>query len=167
MLSSVLYAIAAAAAIAAAFFCLYLYFQRRPRQDLVYDNSAFFLMFGSSLIFGGMLIYLLLTQQTDVAPIPAVVCVLCLLGFVSWHNEIIVFDDEGFTRRDILLRTRRYSYQDVTECSERIFRESRKRREVLTLFHTGDTHFSLSRKAVNYRVFGEYLCKYGREGIDP
>lgn len=167
LLFPILYCILAAVSMAAAAFCVYLYFKRRKRQDLVYDNNAFFLMVFSLLLLGGTVFYLVLLGEWQLAHLPVMVCALCLLGLFSWHNEVIVFDEEGFTRRDFFLRSRRHSYQDFTDCSERVLKQSRKRQEVQTLFYIGDKRFALSRKAVNYDKFAGHVRKYGRDGIDP
>ena len=167
MLFPVLYCILAAVSMAAAVYCFVLYFKRRKREDLVVDNNTFFLMAASALFFGITIVYLVIMGEWKLCLIPAAVCALCLLGLVSWHNEIIVFDETGFTRRDLLLRSHRYSYQDLTDCSERILRHTRKQQEVQTLFYIGSKRFSLSRKAANYGEFAKRVRKYGREGIEP
>ena len=167
MLFPVLYCILAAVSMAAAVYCFVLYFKRRRRSDMVVDNSSFFLMTVSALLLGATIVYLVMMGEWQLSLVPAAACALCLLGLVSWHNEIIVFDETGFTRRDLLLRSQRYSYQDLTDCSERILRHTRKQQEVQTLFYIGSKRFSLSRKAANYGEFARRVRKYGREGIQP
>ena len=163
----VLYSVLAVVSTAAAVYCLVLYFKRRRRKDLVCDNSSFLLMNFTALILDATILYLLSVGEWQLCMVPAVACVLCLLGLVSWHNEIIVFDEEGFTRRDLLFRTRRHSYTDFTDCSERILKQTRKRKEVQTLFYIGEKRFSLARKAANYGEFAKRIRKYGRDGLDP
>lgn len=167
LLSCILYCFLAAVCILFGAYCLSLYFKRRQRTDIVYDNSAFFLMLISGVGLGVMVLYLLLQGEAEIALVPAVAAALCLLGLLSWHNEVVVFGEQGFTRRDLLFRSRRWSYRDITDISERILRQSRKRQEVQTLFYLGDKRFSLSRKSANYSEFAKYVHKYGSGGLNP
>lgn len=167
MFSTIFYGVVAAACILIGIYCAYLYCKRRARQDLVYDNSGFFLMLVSGVFLGVLVLYLLIVGEGEIALAPALVALICLLGLLSWHNEMITFDETGFTRRDFLMRTQRYSYRDITDCSERVLRQTRKRQEVQTLFYLDKKRFSLSRKCANYGEFARRVRKYGADGLDP
>ena len=166
MFTLVLYAILSAACILFGFYCLQLSFQRRKREDIVYDNSAFYLMLVSGIVLSAFVLYLLFTGDTGMALVPAVVALICLLGILSWHNETVVFDKDGFTRRDFFLRTRRCRYSDILDCKDRSVRQGHNRRERLTVFYLEKGHFTLSHKATNYNKFAAFVRQHGRSGLD-
>ena len=166
MFYTLLCALLAVSSIALSLFCLYLYFQRRQRMDLVYDNSAFFMALFLSLTMGAILLYLVAAAGVDIALIPAVIAFICLLYLLAWHNEIIVFDETGFTRRNAFLRSRRYRYDDITACSLRLLRKNLKRQDAQSSFRVGNDSFIVPRSAVNYEKFAALIRKHGRSGLE-
>ena len=165
MLTVILYALLSAACIGGGFFCLWLSFRRHQRQDIVYDNSAFFLMLFSCIALGSFVLYLLIAGEAEIALVPAVVAAICLLGLLSWHNEVIFFDETGFTRRDFLFRSRRCSYTDIRDWKERSLRQGRKRSEKQLVFYLEKGQFSLSQKAVNLHGFIDCVRSHGHSEL--
>ena len=167
LLLPVLSCATAAVSIAAVFFGLFQYFRRRSRQDIVYENSAFFLAMASLLTFSGIIIRRVLLGQWRFTLMPSLFCLLSLAWLVSWYNEVVIFTEEGFTRRSYLGRSRFYRYSDLTDISKRTLREGRYRKEVQMLFCMGNERFFLPCKAINYDRFIECIRKHGRKGIAP
>jgi len=167
LLYPALYCIFAAVSAAAAIFCVFLYFKRWKRRDIVYDNNAFFVIVISIPCLSAIIFYLVWRGDWQLSLIPSVLCFLFLMGLASWHNEIVIFDENGFTLRNFFYRSTRYSYFDLTGCTEHTLKHMNKRREMHTVFHIGKKRFTLSRKAVNYDDFALSVRQHGPKGLRP
>ena len=167
LLSNAFYGVFSVACILFSVHCVIQYFKRRQRSDLVYDNSAFFLMVVSCVALGATILYFLFYGEPQLSLVPTVVAALCLVGLISWHNETVSFTEEGFVVRKFLGNTQHWKYTDITDVGERVLRQTKKRQEVQSIFHVGKKRFSLSHKAVNYTQFAELVYRYGRSGLEP
>ncbi len=136
-----------------ALFCIYLYQGRRWIQNLVYMKHYFWLFAVTDIVTCVVVIVIAGDKELlDLFWLAFGVNLLSLIGLVSWCNETITFDDQGFFSKNIFGRRQYFRYEDITGLQMLKLQHKYNASRLLHIY-IGKKKISVDVSATNYGCF--------------
>lgn len=132
-------------------FSVILQILRRRKNNIVFHTQGFWFanIFG---IYCSVMLSVFHYRNGENYIVFAFAMALVMILNLSFFNQVVVFDDGGFSVGNFLGFRRHYIYADITGFMYKTVRY-RHSTETKTIFYTGDKKFSIETSAYNYHLF--------------